>query len=227
MRGGWWLRRSKQSKAVFPCPCPWSFRESQQPRFESRLLAPPPCVNKLQHELLNVAEPFSLELARLPADVAEMPALPHIARHILVALRKRQAPAVLGGVLVDPSAHAGFAPAKPLPFRFGSRRFSLSQVPCERSTSRPPSPFALPHRLVEQRARAVALDVGNALVRDYNVFSAMHTGEWLFGYLRAAAFYKTRFCATLGIYNLAVFAAIARYESWTSVIQQERNRSKE
>ena len=66
-----------------------------------------PGVYKFKHKLLDVAEPFFLELAGFYAYVAEVPAFPAIAGYVLVALRERKAPPVFVGMGVEPFTAVG------------------------------------------------------------------------------------------------------------------------
>ena len=66
-----------------------------------------PGVNKFKHKLLDVAEPFFLELAGFDAYVTEVPAFPTVAGDAFVALRETQAPAVFFCMGVEPFAAVG------------------------------------------------------------------------------------------------------------------------
>ena len=66
-----------------------------------------PGVNKFKHKLLDVAEPFFLELAGFDSYVAEVPAFPAVAGDVFVTLREAQAPAVFLCMGIEPFAASG------------------------------------------------------------------------------------------------------------------------
>ena len=61
-----------------------------------------PSVYKFKHELLNIAEPFFLELTGFYSYVAEVPAFPAITGDIFVALWEAKAPAVVLRMCIEP-----------------------------------------------------------------------------------------------------------------------------